>query len=243
MPTASPDAPHATCQTFTKAREQMPIQIDNRGISNTVVGDPNSFSGRLTFHGENCRVNLPSHATTGNLDVNIYHRDAVIDLSGLRRFGKVRVTSKNGGNLHIGESSTIEECYFLADGKEIILGRDCMISFGISFRTTDAHGIFDISTGERLNFPNHIKVGDHVWISQGCIIAKGSDIGTGTIIGASSYVSNKILGRNSIYAGTPARKIRSGVIWDRKNSRNIYEETADIDPYLLDNIDQWAPRS
>lgn len=221
----------------------MPIQIEDHGVDNTVVGDPNLFSGRLTFHGMNCRVDLPTHAATGNLDINIYHQDAEIDLSGLRRFGKVRVISKNGGNLRIGENSTIEECYFLADGKKITLGRDCMISFGISFRTTDAHGIFDIATGDRLNFPNDIEVGDHVWISQGCIIAKGSSIGTGTIIGASSYVSNKTLERNSIYAGTPVRKIRSGVIWDRENSSNIYEEMTDIDPYLLDNINQWAPRS
>ena len=53
-----------------------------------------------------------------------------------------------------------------------------------------------------------IKIGDNVYIGTGCIILPGVTIGDNVIIGAGSIVT-KDCKSNSVYAGIPARYIKS----------------------------------
>lgn len=210
------------------------LEIVDNGYGNQISGNHSGLNGKITIASSNVHLQLPP--APGAVNAEIFGDSATVDLSGLRRFGSVRVTSKNGGSISIGSMSTIEGAFFLADGADISLGSDCMISFGVSFRTNDAHGIYDLKTGDRINPPASIRLGDHVWVGQGCTVSKGSYIGNSSIIGAFSFLSNSTYDKNSIYAGTPARKVREGVVWDRRQSANIFEEEADIDPYFKEHM-------
>jgi len=99
-------------------------------------------------------------------------------------------------------------------GRSLFVGDDCMFSNSIILRTTDHHGIFDRSTRERLNEPADVVVESHVWLGNGVRVNKGTRIGSGTVVGQSSIVGGT-LEANCIYAGVPARKLRSDIVWSR----------------------------
>ena len=58
------------------------------------------------------------------------------------------------------------------------------------------------------NTEKGIIIGNDVWIGAGVCIVDGVTIGDGSIIGAGSIVTKNIP-EMSIYAGNPAKKIRS----------------------------------
>ncbi len=214
------------------------LDIIGKSTETSVIGNHEGLNGKIIFHDKSGTVKLPS--VNGNLHIEVWKEGSVsgnIDISGLRRFGNIRIFSKNGGSVKIAPMTTIEQCYFLADGENITLGEDCMVSFGISFRTTDAHGIYDIQSGDRINHNAAISIESHVWIGQGCTIAKGTTVEMSSVIGAFSFTSNGLYERNAVYAGTPARKIKDNITWDRQQCENIFDEGASVDSYFQNNLD------
>ncbi|WP_295511921.1 acyltransferase [uncultured Sulfitobacter sp.] len=77
------------------------------------------------------------------------------------------------------------------------------------------HSILDVQSGERLNPPRDIVIGDHVWLAHGVRIMKGAQIGQDCIVGSRAMVFGEIPA-NSLAVGSPARVVRSGVTWDRR---------------------------
>lgn len=140
----------------------------------------------------------------------------------LVRFGRNVMA---GPNLHlvsddskftVGDDTTMFRCQFrMHEKSRVAIGRDCMLSFGITMSSSDMHPIYDMVTDERINLPGDIEVGDHVWIGLGATILKGVRIGSGSVIGARTIVT-KDVGTNVAVAGEPARIIRENVYWDRK---------------------------
>lgn len=102
-----------------------------------------------------------------------------------------------------------------SEGTSINMGEDCMFAHRIWVTTTDHHSLLS-SDGNRINGAKSIYIGSHVWVGTGCTILKGSQIPNGSIIGANStYTADHLNEMNSIYAGIPAKKIKSNVIWNR----------------------------
>lgn len=210
------------------------LEITGKAKDFDVIGNHDQLKGKLVIHASGCRVQLPKGS--GTIDAQIHDPNVEIDLSGVRRFDRILLNSKNGGNVRIGRDSTIETANILADGADVILGQDCMISFNVNLRTSDGHGIYDLTTGDRANYPGDVVLADHVWVGQGAVLSRNTSIGKCCVIGAFSFLSNCVCEPHSIYAGTPARKIRDNVMWERKQSDNIYAEGADLDPYFRANM-------
>ena len=103
--------------------------------------------------------------------------------------------------------------FFVYEHQNIVIGDRCLVSYGCSFRNSDAHLIYDVTSSKRINLSKSIIVGDHVWIGQNSLILKGTIIGSGAIIGANSLVSGKKITSNTIWAGNPARELRNGIYW------------------------------
>jgi acetyltransferase-like isoleucine patch superfamily enzyme len=159
--------------------------------------------------------------------------DANVFIGKLRRVGSLNIKIKGGGDFYIDELSTVEDAYVLIEkGCKVIIGKDCMLSFQISIRTSDAHGIYDAKTGDLINRPGNITLGDHVWIAQGVVISKDSIVGNNSVIGFGSYVRNVSLPASSICAGTPVKVIRDNIVWDRRMDDNIFAVKSNKDPYL-----------
>lgn len=111
----------------------------------------------------------------------------------------------------------------------VVVGADCMISNGVVLRTTDSHGIFDAGTGERLNDPEDVLVHEHVWLGNGARASKGARIDANAILGQLSLATGT-LQPGGLYAGVPAKLLRSRVTWSRSASwDDIPEEYAGAD--------------
>ena len=129
--------------------------------------------------------------------------------------GKWNLTVSGGARVIIGAGSTAETALVVAQAGDVVIGEDCMFSFGIEIRTTDTHAIYDIDSGERINPDKPISIGDHVWLGKQAIVLKGATIGAGSVVGARGVVSGTIAPL-SVCVGVPARVVRGNVTWTRR---------------------------
>jgi len=92
--------------------------------------------------------------------------------------------------------------------EQIIIGNDCAIADYVVIMDTDFHEI--LSPNYKSTKP--IKIGNHVWIGNGCKIFKGVNIDDGAVIGGGSIVVKNIP-KKTMAAGNPAKVIRENVEW------------------------------
>ena len=135
--------------------------------------------------------------------------------------GKIEIATN--GVCYIGDDSTFNGVAFrIFEGKNIIVGNDCMFSWSIWLSTCDHHLIFDFSH-QRANFSKSIYIGDHIWCGQEAAILKGTFIPSGSILGAKSVI-NGIKDSNTIYAGNPAQCVKQHRFWSREDPTGWTQE-------------------
>lgn len=126
------------------------------------------------------------------------------------------VIEDDGGSIVIGKDFTMEGGEIAAtEGETVTIGEDCMFSEDIEIRNGDSHVILDKATSKRTNYARPITIGNHVWLTAHVRVLKGSIIPDDSIVGNSSVVSGKFTNTNAIYAGNPARLVKTGTTWDR----------------------------
>jgi acetyltransferase-like isoleucine patch superfamily enzyme len=122
---------------------------------------------------------------------------------------------------YFGAFSTDQSMTVLVEGPgSIVIGDRCMLSARIMLDRSDHHSIFDITTGQRINVDADILVRNHVWLGRDVKVNKGTTINEGTVVGQGSVVSGSLNG-SSIYAGMPARILKSGITWSRVKAQNV----------------------
>ena len=135
------------------------------------------------------------------------------------------ISLEGNNELIIGASTTMANVRLWlpnSPNTKIIIGKDCMFSYDIEFRTGDGHTVYDINTHEALNPSEDIIIGNHVWIGRGSTILKGANIPSNCIVGANSTVNKKFNKENCIIAGLPAKIIKENINWDRRAPHNFY---------------------
>ena len=122
----------------------------------------------------------------------------------------------DGSNLTIliGTNTTVQHgTRFHAQGANISIGEDCMLSNNVFIRTSDSHPIYDESN-KRINPPLPVTIGNHVWLAASARIFKGAIVGDGSVIGAYSLVT-KTIPSHVIAAGIPAKIVKENIRWER----------------------------
>lgn len=154
---------------------------------------------------EGCKIIVRGDGCAVHIGGDVRLRHAILRIDGDR--GRIAIggrTTMEGGALLVHE-----------DDLAIELGRDCMLAREVFLRTSDSHAIVDVATGQRVNPPGSVTLGDHVWLGAGAQIGKGVTIGSGSIVGQRAVVSSDVPGE-VVVAGNPARVVRTGVTWRRE---------------------------
>lgn len=195
--------------------------------------------GKVTFRGSNNLLELEENAYFTNLHVDFNANSGIFRLgSNIKKRGfsaSVRVGNNSSVVIGQGVSSTSPVVVSAVEGTVVTIGNDVMFATGNQVRSDDAHPIFDVITGDRLNFAKDIMIGDHVWLAWGATLLGGSVIGEGSVIGANSLVKGKIP-NNVVAVGTPAKVIRRDIAWERPH-------IGMTPPYHFPNVDALEERS
>lgn len=165
-----------------------------QGENNILYCDDNGVklkNSTLNFAGNNSVIYIRKNKFPIFLSVKIHHNSVFY-------FGKDNYINSA---LHI----------IISEQTNVIIGNDGLFSFGCWIRTADPHLIYDCNTKKRINQSQSTYIGDHVWIGQNSLILKGVNIGSGSIIGANSVLTKKRVSSNSIFAGNPAKLIKTGI--------------------------------
>lgn len=147
----------------------------------------------------------------------------------------VRVGNNSSVVIGQGVSSTSPVVVSAVEGTVVTIGNDVMFATGNQVRSDDAHPIFDVITGDRLNFAKDITIGDHVWLAWGASLLGGSVVGEGSVIGANSLVKG-VIPNNVVAVGAPAKVIRKDIAWERPH-------IGMTPPYYFPNVDVLEERS
>lgn len=189
-------------------------------------------AGRFIIEGRGCVVIVGKNV---RLEANVFMQpevtNATLEIADdcvIR--GVIRFVGGDGASLRIGPRTTFNQVGMTShEGGAITFGADCMLSTDIHMDASDMHPIYDRATGERLNPPRDIEVGDHVWLGARVLLLKGAKIGSGTIVGAGSMVAG-ILPENVLAAGSPAKVVRENVVWTREFEDPPQAQIADAAP-------------
>lgn len=213
---------------------------------NKIIGKFNLVNTEIEFKGSNNILCCKGEVTLENSKIRFTGNNSVIFIDENEHPFSISVRVGNDSVFYLGKHSYLNRTshMYATERKNIIIGNECLISFGNYLRTADPHEIYDIKTKKRVNNSKSILIGDHVWLGQCSLILKNTVIGSGAIIGGNSVVSGKTIQSNSIYAGNPAKKVKEGVFFPKVKSTHDYmiddeEESAfnHDDSYIYENDD------
>lgn len=210
----------------------------------TVSGSTSHCS--VQFAGKNNQLIIHPKANLKNVDIEFLMDNAVIEIAeNVRMKGNWRIGHHCVMKIGKNSSSTNPVYITCAEGANIIIGEDCMFATNNQIRTDDAHPIYDVNTGNRINPSKDVVLGNHVWIGYGAMLLGGAKVGDGSIIGAGALV-NKVHSNNCLVVGTPAKTVKHDVFWERspllltsKGAKNYTQEELQSKSYCqktqLDN--------
>lgn len=164
--------------------------------------------------GKNCKIRNSSFMIHGN-------NNQIFIGDNISCFGAEFDLRQDNNQIIVGKNSSFHgrdgyPVHIVADeGKNVLIGEDCMFSKDIQIRTSDSHSIVDL-TGMRLNPAEDVVIGEHVWISLGVTLLKGSNIPGHSVVAADAVCTKAYQEEHCIIAGNPAKIIKHDIDWDRK---------------------------
>lgn len=117
--------------------------------------------------------------------------------------------------IKIGKNFQMNDSVHIGGVGEIIIGDNVLIASRV-YITDTCHGDYNnkLSQSSPEEIPHTreitykpVKIGNNVWIGEGCAILPGVTIGDGAIIGANSVVTKNI-SKNTIAVGNPIKIIK-----------------------------------
>ena len=173
---------------------------------------------KININGSGNIIKIGNLSRLNNCCINIYGNNNLIDISNGVFMNQVDIHIEDDNNkIIIGEKTSIHGKTHLAaiESTNIIIGKDCMFSSDIHFRTGDSHSIVNLD-GNRLNKSENIIIGNHVWIGTKVTCLKGVSITDNCIIGAGTVLNKKYDLENCVIAGNPSKVVSTDKNWLRE---------------------------
>lgn len=189
-----------------------------KGVNNS-IDIQGAFLNRccIEVYGNNNTVCISSKCYLNRCSIKIYGNNCKVNLSDqvCVHYSQLHIED-DGGEISINENTLICGQTHLAvtEGTKITIGKDCLFSSNIVFRTGDSHSILD-SNGKRINSAKSINIGNHVWICAQTILLKGSGLANDSVLGTGSILNKSYEETNVIVAGNPAKIVRNAISWDK----------------------------
>jgi acetyltransferase-like isoleucine patch superfamily enzyme len=209
----------------------------NKGIENSIyIEDTYTFLDvHFSITGDKNSIIVGDATKLHELKIGIRGNGNTITIGkGCKIKGRLTIKGNNQ-SIVIGDRTTTMDIYCLSlEGKNITIGQDCMISYDVAVRTSDAHSVVSMDTNKRVNLAQDVSIGNHVWLAAHTIIQKGAVISDGSIVGARSIVTKAFEKPNCIIAGAPAKLLKENMTWDRARLKNPDFEFDTADTTLLE---------
>ena len=135
-----------------------------------------------------------------------------------------RIIIEPNCKLFIGNGLICNDMIFIhvAENGAIHIGDDCLFA-NCRIYNSDMHGVYDMQTRKRINPSKDVIIEDKVWLARDTIVLKGAKINKGCVVGARTVV-NRSFSDFSMIAGSPAKTIKTGIMW----TRNAYETPPEL---------------
>lgn len=196
-----------------------PFRIKKRilGKRNRILNHAARIEGlEVRIRGDDNVVETAAHARLGRVDVDIRGNcnRILIDGEAFLERASFYIVGDHC-SIVIGRRTYVAGGVFVAaeSNTNISLGDSCMLANDIVIRTGDSHGIFDRTSGARLNPGADVRIGTKVWLAHRVTVLKGVTIPDGCIVGTETIVTKSLDTPHAVYGGHPARKLRDNVAW------------------------------
>lgn len=207
-------------------------QLNNISISGKgriFCKNPNNIKAKIQIHfGEtkNCKIFLGDFLD-GTITIYFYGNNSILYIGNNCALNNLQIRSlQTDDYIAIGNyvTTSCKNVWISGAGTHlsnpgIVVGDDCMFSFDIVIRNSDAHPIFCLKTDELLNEPQSmIHIEPHVWIGQQVSILKSVTIGACSILGYGAVITKEVP-RFSVASGIPATAIiNKDIYWSRNKT-------------------------
>ena len=170
--------------------------------------------------GHNNHIAVNAKCRFRNCLIEIYGDNNYVEIGEKVMIYEKAYISIKGNNCRIcvGDETTIGSAKFFMEesNTSIVIGRDCMLGRDICMQTTDFHSILDNVTHRRINPPQNVRIGDHVWLGFGVTIGKGGEVGSHSVVGEKSLVTKSFTQEHVCIAGMPAKVLKENIDWSRE---------------------------
>lgn len=208
--------------------------------NNRICGhQPNLIKSKIVFNGKNNILICEENVSLQNSIIKFNGDNSIVYLSTPKSKYSLGVTIYNNSVFFIDEEAFMNGKLrvIVSEEQNVLIGKDCLFSWGIWIRVSDVHLIYDVADKNRINLSKSIFLGDHVWIGQDAMILKGTHIGSGSIVGAKSLVAGKEIPSNAVWGGNPAKEIKRGVFFSKASS-NIFTKKH-TEKFMKSNNEDW----
>lgn len=106
------------------------------------------------------------------------------------------------------------DCY-MRSRSSIKFGVNCSLGWCNTLNTFDGHAVFIGNEQRPVEAP--ISIGNHVWITNHCIISKGVLVSDDSVIAQGSLVNKQFCDPNVLIGGVPAKIVKQNINWSHIN--------------------------
>ena len=194
-----------SCDVLSRSQHlgaQVSINVSDAHNCKVYVGHNVKGKIRVSFKGNGSTLWIGNGCVLNDLEIRSFQDEDVVVIG-----NRVTTTAKNVWISGNGAGSK---------KPAIIIGDDCMFSYDIVLRNSDAHPIYSFKSGCQVNEPEGIiLIEPHVWIGEQVNILKSVKVGACSVIALGSLVT-KDIPRFSIARGVPAvARVDRDLYWSR----------------------------